>query len=1422
MSVDPARSAGGALAPAHEARPRRWRWLRIAGVSTAIAVLGLLLCAWAILAFFESDRGRRFLVESLQARGVDLDYDRLVLRPARGQLRVEGLRLVMPEPHATVADHWLEVARFELEWSPMALLGGHVHVRRLRLQGIELHVVVDEDGRNSVALAFEALSTEEEEEEEEEEKDVPLSHTLHAIDLPVGLTLEHLHVEDVAAKLTVRLGPDRARTTAIDGLDARAAFRLHQGPLEATLTLSSPERDDGTRIALVETDSQTRVRELDLRWSQEIVVSEGSELRLTADAEVLRQTVDPELRLSGPLLALHAAASFSPERGVTRLELERFEALDDAASLSLALDWVDGEALPRLDRGSGRFALDALAGLLSGPSRELVAENVGGEFHVHTHRLGDVDEARLELRANIGRIGTVTDAGTTMIESATLRANAVFREDAVDLRLHLPVDRVSTRAPDEAVQADGVAIEIDTKKLRLDTQKLLASSGDARASARAERLVVRGRAGTFELEDAQVGLSIPLQPSRDGDPPSMQVAVGEADVALSSGLQLQLSGTRLDARIPDGLPESLSSRARFVGTGTVDHARVTTASREGIVADEIELELDGVWDPEQASSVRARARVEDFRAFGGPSSVRMHETSVTLDVERVQIEGDDSAVREAAVSLVLASKQGRFRTADATLATNTLGLSLTGLYRLAGTSSLEGVLQLGPLRLARGRSAAKTITAAGTIDWRATELVIDPARPLRSRGVLRAKGRLAPFVIDIESRAARGHVTGDTRIRVDRLDSLWASLAPEGLGGVDLHRSVLDVHATSSWSEIGSESLTLEHRVEARLSNAGVRTPTFSAALGEVEVVADHRGTLAGHTGNFTVRLANPIVNERRVDGSFTIASNVTLDGSGRPTRLQATLAGPEGAGVQGELEAELDPDGSIRHTERLSVQRLDRVAALLPVPPPDGLDLARLRTEITGHGTLHGALRPDRLGLADRWPEAAIRQSLEARVRDLRHAPEGLSVTCPEARVQLEAEAKGAEVTASGRLRVPRIELEDATHGLTIHDVEHELRIVASGLGPERALAVDSSGRIARVEQDLWSEYPMEDLTITGRLVIDGSRAIDLERFVLENPRGGTRLELSKQLGDARRRTSSRVGADGRFSLQGRLEQDFARLDGMPRVFAAKGRLKAPFSLDSGDGSLFRLHAQVELDDVDLELPGHEISIEGARAIISVEEAIEWTPEAGLALVPHTQRDAFSRVRFQDIQPFLSGHNHFEVDRLRWKQREAGPLVGSLRVERNVFAVDKLELQKGEARISGQLVVDYVPGAERVQFRGKLTGLRPDRSKDPVDANAAIAFDPVRLELDGRVQIVRISRKHLLELIDLVDPFREETSLNLLRRRLGYGYPKRVSIALSQGLMSMDVELGGVIGSMVKIGEIRGIPLGPFMNRHVAPLVPW
>jgi translocation and assembly module TamB len=206
---------------------------------------------------------------------------------------------------------------------------------------------------------------------------------------------------------------------------------------------------------------------------------------------------------------------------------------------------------------------------------------------------------------------------------------------------------------------------------------------------------------------------------------------------------------------------------------------------------------------------------------------------------------------------------------------------------------------------------------------------------------------------------------------------------------------------------------------------------------------------------------------------------------------------------------------------------------------------------------------------------------------------------------------------------------------------------------------------------------------------------------------------------------------------------------------------------------------------------------------------------------VPYSDRNIFARVRFHDIQPFLSRGNLLQLQRVVWKDIKAGPIAGNIELHRNVFAINKLKMHLGDGSVTGQLVFDYRPGAERVKFRGNVTGVRLGQSRERVDANAAVTFCPSRLELDGRMQVLRLSERQMLEMLHVLDPFGEDASFNRVRRAMAFGHPQSVRIALSEGLLSMKVELGG-LGALMSLDEVRGVPLGPFMSRHVAPRLPW
>jgi len=84
---------------------------------------------------------------------------------------------------------------------------------------------------------------------------------------------------------------------------------------------------------------------------------------------------------------------------------------------------------------------------------------------------------------------------------------------------------------------------------------------------------------------------------------------------------------------------------------------------------------------------------------------------------------------------------------------------------------------------------------------------------------------------------------------------------------------------------------------------------------------------------------------------------------------------------------------------------------------------------------------------------------------------------------------------------------------------------------------------------------------------------------------------------------------------------------------------------------------------------------------------------------------------------------------------------------------------------------------------------------------------------------LTRASRSHVLDILNVLDPFRESANANRVRAALAVGYPKFVRFKLHDGTVDAKIELGG-IAQLVRIGEIKAVPLGPLLQRYVAPTV--
>jgi hypothetical protein len=107
----------------------------------------------------------------------------------------------------------------------------------------------------------------------------------------------------------------------------------------------------------------------------------------------------------------------------------------------------------------------------------------------------------------------------------------------------------------------------------------------------------------------------------------------------------------------------------------------------------------------------------------------------------------------------------------------------------------------------------------------------------------------------------------------------------------------------------------------------------------------------------------------------------------------------------------------------------------------------------------------------------------------------------------------------------------------------------------------------------------------------------------------------------------------------------------------------------------------------------------------------------------------------------------------------------------------------------------------------------------EPFDGNIAVAISLADRTIDGRAEILRIGVRHLLDLLDLQDPLHVDPAMNRIRGALRFGYPDNLRLVFDHGFASAHLELGG-LARLVSIGELRGIPMGPIVDRMIAHML--
>ena len=253
-------------------------------------------------------------------------------------------------------------------------------------------------------------------------------------------------------------------------------------------------------------------------------------------------------------------------------------------------------------------------------------------------------------------------------------------------------------------------------------------------------------------------------------------------------------------------------------------------------------------------------------------------------------------------------------------------------------------------------------------------------------------------------------------------------------------------------------------------------------------------------------------------------------------------------------------------------------------------------------------------------------------------------------------------------------------------------------------------------------------------------------------------------------------------------------------------------------DGNQLSVDGDVRFTDLDVT--SDLFKLQGLNGKVKLEEELLWVGEQ-LKFRYQVDIDPFQRVNFNRIEPYLSSPHTLHFESVTARDKTMGPGFASVLLKQNVLRLQQLDLELFGGHLTGELYLDVRPGAWKIGLLCRVSQLdtrkllaptapRVQRTYAPINARTAVAFDVNQRLLEGRIDITKISREQLFQLLEIADPDYQDEQLARIRAALRIAYPQWVSVDMEQGLMNLEV----AISALPKPIRVRGLPLSPLI-RH-------
>ena len=1002
------------------------------------------------------------------------------------------------------------------------------------------------------------------------------------------------------------------------------------------------------------------------------------------------------------------------------------------------------------------------------------------------------------------------------------------------------------RLPSQALTLElATWFEPAAHRVRLQLGKLDVLDGTARATAEVS-LFDSDDGGVFVTEasaDADLGralglvtaLGLPVELHRGqlhakvshlglGVPSAgLEEATAKVEVALD-GLQLHqpkatIASARLDLTVapPTVKPHQGDKGLRRAAAALLDTLRTRgTLVLRGVhgqlgprtvVSDELSLDLDGklVSGSEWSGAIGARL---PSLMLSGPDRVVGKDLVLAVEVGRLHRDRSAYFGLRGQVGIKLKTPSLKLALAGLGVAVGEAAISLKA--PLASTPlSAELDLQLGALAV--DRDGHRLLDGPAHLSVGLTEVVPQPTDWGRSRAVAAVELTAARTHTVLHAHKLADALDYDVTVDATSLSALRPVLPAHPRWDAPFDQMAMSLHSKGRVEHLQHPALA--HQTEVRLVRPAL-TGARTLAADQLTLTLHSTGDTLRHRADGTLDTKGLVAGHIRV-GDGNLDFSVNLDAPAATALLHLGARGPAAPklGLDARLAfdrqrraLDFDVDGQLGKLEPLS-------ALFDNVPVVRDFDLESLALGLSAKGSLVGVVDSvDGQGRPKLATDPSATLGGHAVVRlsaqELSWSVAEHALYTPSLTWRGELRTDGGRRSLDGELGLDRLSVATGAHELEIRHIRDQVVLGLTGPLSTGEVTLHNALHADTVSQDYQPHYRIGDLSLGLDAKRDRDGVIRVSELVLRNVAGGTSLRSSGAV--------EILGERRSLAINTALEQDLSRLSNSTQLFAGHGKVALALRLGSGNLRVFRARGNLSVSDGGFTMPQLGVLAETIAADIPFAADVSFS-DGGVTFVRDLDVNPYSERRFADQHPLLGRHSYLSIAKLVTPLFSAAPLAGNLQIEQNIFQLNQLDMGVRHGRITGQCVLDWSRDDPTLQLHVRASHVMSSHD-EPFDGNAAVVISARRRSIDGRAEILRIGRRHLLDLLDVADPHHTEAPINRIRRTLALGYPDRLRLTFERGFASARVTFAG-LASLVSLDEIRGIPMGPLVDKLLAPL---